>query len=571
MRKELKGIAASKGIAVAKVYKLQEVDLTIEIPSEVVAADEISKLESAMSTTLSQLEEIKAVALDKLGEEEAQVFDAHKLILEDPELIGQVKAKIEGENKDAATAIMEVTDFFVMMFESMDDEVFKGRAADIKDVRVRFVANVLGRKIPQLSTINEEVVIVAEDLTPSETSQLNKDVTLGFVTNIGGRTSHSAIMARSLEIPAVVGTGNVVEEANDGDIILLDGLDGNVILNPTDEEIQQYQAKADKFEEEKKLWQEYKNKPTVSKDGYEVELVANIGTPNDLEGVINNGAEGVGLYRTEFLYMDSTELPSEETQFSAYKKVLETMGEKPVVVRTLDIGGDKELSYLKFPEEMNPFLGYRAIRLCLDRDDIFRVQLRALLRASVYGNLKIMFPMIATLDEFRAAKAILLEEKERLISEGIEVSNDIEIGIMVEIPSTAMMADTFAKEVDFFSIGTNDLIQYTMACDRMSEKISYLYQPYNPAILRMVRNVVNAANAEGKWAGMCGEMASDPIAIPLLLGIGLHEFSMSATAVLPSRLQIANLSKSEIEQAIDEVLNLSTADEVEQYVKERLM
>lgn len=571
MRKELKGIAASKGIAVAKVYKLQEVDLTIEVPSEVVVAEEISKLETAMADTLSQLDEIKQIALVKLGEEEAQVFDAHKLILEDPELIGQVKAKIENESKDAATAIMEVTDFFVTMFEGMDDEVFKGRASDIKDVRKRFVANVLGRKIPELSTISEEVVIVAEDLTPSETSQLNKEVTLGFVTNIGGRTSHSAIMARSLEIPAVVGTGNVVEEAQDGDIILLDGLDGNVILNPTDDEIKEYQAKADKFEEEKKLWQEYKNKPTVSKDGYQTELVANIGTPNDLEGVINNGAEGVGLYRTEFLYMDSNELPSEEVQFTAYKKVLETMGEKPVVVRTLDIGGDKELSYLKFPEEMNPFLGYRAIRLCLDRDDIFRVQLRALLRASVYGNLKIMFPMIATLQEFREAKAILLEEKERLISEGIEVSDDIEIGIMVEIPSTAMMADTFAKEVDFFSIGTNDLIQYTMACDRMSEKISYLYQPYNPAILRMVRNVVNAANAEGKWAGMCGEMASDPIAIPLLLGIGLHEFSMSATAVLPSRLQIANLSKSEIEKAIDEILDLSTADEVEQYVKERLM
>ncbi len=571
MRKEFKGIAASKGIAVAKVFKLQEVDLTIDIPATIDSATENNKVESAINQTLEQLSSIKQVALEKLGEEEAQVFDAHKLILEDPELIGQVKNKINSESKDAATAIMEVTDFFITMFEAMDDEVFKGRASDIKDVRKRFVANVLGRKIPELSTINEEVVIVAEDLTPSETSQLNKNVTLGFVTNIGGRTSHSAIMARSLEIPAVVGTGNIVESANDGDIILIDGLDGNVIINPTQEEISKYEQKATKFEEEKKLWQQYKDKPTVSKDGYHTEIVANIGTPNDLEGVINNGAEGVGLYRTEFLYMDSNELPSEEVQYTAYKKVLETMGDKPVVVRTLDIGGDKELSYLKFPDEMNPFLGYRAIRLCLDRDDIFRVQLRALLRASVFGNLKIMFPMIATLQEFRDAKAILEEEKDRLINEGITVSDDIEIGIMVEIPSTAMMADTFAKEVDFFSIGTNDLIQYTMACDRMSEKISYLYQPYNPAILRMVRNVVNAANAEGKWAGMCGEMASDPIAIPLLLGIGLHEFSMSATAVLPSRLQIASLSKSEIETAIDEILNLSTADEVEQYVKERLM
>ncbi len=571
MRKELKGIAASKGIAVAKVFKLEEIDLSFDIPSEVSAEAEISKIDKAMETTLDQLEDIKQVALQKLGAEEAQVFDAHKLILEDPELVGQIKAKIESEGKDAASAIFEVTDFFVMMFEGMDDEVFKGRAADIKDVRKRFVANVLGRKIPELSTISEEVVIVAEDLTPSETSQLNKNVTLGFVTNIGGRTSHSAIMARSLEIPAVVGTGDVVAQANDGDIILIDGLDGNVIVNPNAEEIAMYQEKAAKFEEEKKLWQQYKDKATVSKDGHHTEIVANIGTPNDLEGVINNGAEGIGLYRTEFLYMDSSELPSEEVQFEAYKKVVETMEGKPVVVRTLDIGGDKELSYLKFPEEMNPFLGYRAIRMCLDRDDIFRVQLRALLRASVYGNLKIMFPMVATLNEFRDAKAILLEEKERLISEGVQVSESIEVGIMVEIPSTAMMADTFAKEVDFFSIGTNDLIQYTMACDRMSEKISYLYQPYNPAILRMVRNVVKAAEAEGKWAGMCGEMASDPIAIPLLLAIGLHEFSMSATAVLPSRLQIASLNKAEIETMLDEILDLSTADEVEQFVKERLM
>ncbi|MFV0424021.1 MAG: phosphoenolpyruvate--protein phosphotransferase, partial [Bacilli bacterium] len=299
--------------------------------------------------------------------------------------------------------------------------------------------------------------------------------------------------------------------------------------------------------------------------------VANIGTPEDLEGVINNGSEGVGLYRTEFLYMNATELPNEQKQYEAYKRVLETLGDKPVVVRTLDIGGDKELSYLKFTEEMNPFLGYRAIRLCLDRKDIFRVQLRALLRASIFGNLKIMFPMIATLNEFREAKKLLMEEKNNLKNEGVAVSDDIEIGIMVEIPSTAMMADTFAKEVDFFSIGTNDLIQYTMACDRMSEKISYLYQPYNPAILRMVKNVVDAANKEGKWAGMCGEMASDPIAIPLLLGLGLHEFSMSATAVLPSRLQVSKLSKSEIEKHIPTILNLDTADNVKKYVEENIL
>lgn len=571
MRKELKGISASKGIVIAKAYKLQEVDLSFEAKDQINIEEETLKLENAIEKTNEQLDLIKMSALEKLGEEEAQVFDAHKLILADPELTSQIKNKINSENKDAASSLVEVTDFFISMFESMDDDTFRARAADIKDVRKRFLANLLGRKIPELSLINEEVIIVADDLTPSETSQLNKEFTLGFITNIGGRTSHSAIMARSLEIPAVVGTGKIVEETEDGDIILLDGLDGNIIINPSEDEIQAYQSKADDYEKEKQLWQEFKDKPTVSKDGYHTEIVANIGTPNDLDAVIKNGAEGVGLYRTEFLYMDSNELPSEEVQFNAYKKVLETMGEKPVVVRTLDIGGDKELSYLKFPEEMNPFLGYRAIRLCLDRDDIFRVQLRALLRASVYGNLKIMFPMIATLNEFRDAKAILEEEKQKLCAEGCDVNPNIEVGIMVEIPSTAMMADTFAKEVDFFSIGTNDLIQYTMACDRMSEKISYLYQPYNPAILRMVRNVINAANAEGKWTGMCGEMASDPIAIPLLLAMGLNEFSMSSTAVLPSRLQIANLSKKDTEKAIDEILNLSTADDVEQYVRERLM
>ncbi len=571
MRTELKGIAASKGVVIAKAYKLEEVSLDFEAKTDVDAVAEISKFETALNDSISQLDEIKEIAVTKLGEEEAEVFEAHKTILLDPEMKTQVEAKVNS-GVDAATATKEVTDQFIMMFESMDNEYFAGRAADIKDVRKRLIANILDIKIPSLATIKEQVIIVAEDLTPSETSQLNKEYTLGFVTNIGGRTSHAAIMARSMEIPAVVGTQNVLEQANEGDTIILDAIDGNVIVNPTEEEIKAAEQKAADYEKEKEMMLVYKDKASVSKDGHHVELVANIGTPNDVEGIINNGGEGVGLYRTEFLYMDASELPSEETQFEAYKAVLEQMTDgKPVVVRTLDIGGDKELPYLQFPEEMNPFLGYRAIRMCLDRDDIFRTQLRALLRASVYGNLKIMFPMIATLQEFRAAKKMLEEEKAKLIAEGIEVNDNIEVGIMVEIPSTAMMADTFAKEVDFFSIGTNDLIQYTMACDRMSEKISYLYQPYNPAILRMVKNVVDAANKEGKWAGMCGEMASDPVAIVMLLGIGLHEFSMSASAILPSRMQIANLDKKEIEKHIPTILDLTTADEVEAYVKENLM
>lgn len=563
----VKGIPASKGVKIARAYKLEELNLEFK-PYVVTDVDlEITKLDEAMKTSLEQIEEIQKIAELKLGEEESAVFDAHKLILMDPDLKAQIENSIKTDSKDAASAAKGYTDTMINIFANMDDEYMRGRAVDIKDVSERLLANLLGLKLPSLSTIKEEAIIVAQDLTPSETSQLNKDVTLGFATNIGGRTSHAAIMARSMEIPAIVGTVDILAQVQDGDILILDAISGEITINPTESELEEAQTKIEAYEAEVLLMQEYKNKESISKDGHQVELVANIGTPNDLEGVIANGAEGVGLYRTEFLYMDSTELPSEEVQFEAYKKVLTTMENKPVVVRTLDIGGDKELSYLKFPEEMNPFLGYRAIRLCLDRDDIFRVQLRALLRASAFGNLKIMFPMIATLDEFRDAKAILLEEKENLKNANIEVSDNIEVGIMVEIPSTAMMADTFAKEVDFMSIGTNDLIQYTMACDRMSDKVAYLYQPYNPAILRMIKNVVDAMDSVGKWSGMCGEMASDPVAIVALLGLGLHEFSMSASAILPARMQISNLKKKDIEPHLETILSMGTANDVEQYIR----
>ena len=369
-------------------------------------------------------------------------------------------------------------------------------------------------------------------------------------------------MARSLEIPAVVGTKTILEDVKDGDMIILDGLEGNVIINPSADQVSHYEEVAKAYEAQKAEWAKLKNEKTVSKDGQHVELAANIGTPNDVEGVLGNGGEAVGLYRTEFLYMGRDNFPTEEEQFEAYKAVLEAMGEKPVVVRTLDIGGDKELPYLHLPKEMNPFLGYRAVRLCLDDTDLFRTQLRALLRASAYGKLRIMFPMIATLNEFRAAKALLLEEKAKLVSEGVTVSDEIEVGMMVEIPSAAVLADQFAKEVDFFSIGTNDLIQYTMAADRMNEKVSYLYQPYNPSILRLVKMVIDAAHKEGKWTGMCGEMAGDQTAIPLLLGLGLDEFSMSATSILPARSLISKLSKAEMAELAAEALNKSTVEEV---------
>lgn len=417
------------------------------------------------------------------------------------------------------------------------------------------------------SLISEEVVIIAEDLTPSDTAQLNRQYVKGFTTDIGGRTSHSAIMARSLEIPAVVGTKVVTAEIENGDLIIVDGLDGRVVVNPSEEELAQYNEKRARFEAQKAEWAKLVHEPTVTSDGYHVELAANIGTPDDVKGVLANGAEGIGLYRTEFLYMGRSELPTEEEQFIAYKTVLERMEGKPVVVRTLDIGGDKELPYLELPKEMNPFLGFRAIRLCLEMQEMFRTQLRALLRASVYGNLKIMFPMIATLDEFRQAKAILLEEKEKLVQAGVPVA-EFEVGMMVEIPAAAVLADQFAKEVDFFSIGTNDLIQYTMAADRMNERVSYLYQPYNPAILRLIANVIDAAHKEGKWAGMCGEMAGEELAIPILLGLGLDEFSMSATSVLRARSQLKKLSKEEAASLKETILSMNTAEEVVAFVKQ---
>ncbi|WP_017470677.1 phosphoenolpyruvate--protein phosphotransferase [Amphibacillus jilinensis] len=566
---KLKGIAASNGVAIAKAYTLEAPELSFETKKVGDVAKETERLQDALDVSKQELEKIKENARVSLGDEHAEIFSAHLLVLSDPEMITPIKDKIKNENINAEAALDEVANMFINMFESMDNAYMRERAADIKDVTKRVMAHLLKVSFPDPALIDEEVIIIAEDLTPSDTAQLNKQFVKGFTTNIGGRTSHSAIMARSLEIPAVVGTKTVTDDVKDGDIIIVDGIDGEVVINPTDDVIETYRKKQDDFAKQKEVWAQLKDEPTVSKDGTHVELVANIGTPNDVEGIINNGGEGVGLYRTEFLYMGNSDFPSEDDQFDAYKSVLEQMGDKPVVVRTLDIGGDKELSYLDLPKEMNPFLGFRAVRLCLERDDIFRTQLRALLRASTYGNLKIMFPMIATLDEFRQAKALLLEEKANLKGEGIEVSDDIEIGIMVEIPSTAVIARQFAKEVDFFSIGTNDLIQYTMAADRMNERVSYLYQPYHPAILNLVNNVIEAAHAEGKWAGMCGEMAGDSIAIPILLGLGLDEFSMSATSILPARTQIKDLSKEELASYKDKLLAMSTADEVEAFIREK--
>ena len=570
MKPTLQGIAASDGIAIAKVYTLTEPDLTVTKVTVEDSEKEVSRLDDALAASIKDVELIKETALKNLGEEEAQVFDAHLMVLSDPELIGQVKDSITSNKVNAESALKEVTDMFISIFAGMEDNPYmQERAADIRDVSKRILAHLLGVKIPSPATIKDEVIIVAADLTPSDTAQLNRQYVKAFVTDIGGRTSHSAIMARSLEIPAIVGTKEVTSIAKDGDIIIVDGLSGDVFLNPSEEVVAEYRAKAEAFALQQAEWEKLKDSKTYTKDGHQVELAANIGTPKDLEGVVNNGAEGVGLYRTEFLYMDSHEMPTEEDQFEAYKAVLEGMNGKPVVVRTMDIGGDKELPYLPLPHEMNPFLGYRAIRISLNEPEMFRTQLRALLRASVYGKLRIMFPMIATLNDFRGAKALLEEEKAKLIAEGVAVSDDIQVGIMIEIPAAAVLAHQFAKEVDFFSIGTNDLIQYTMAADRMNERVSYLYQPYNPSILTLIKHVIDSAHKEGKWAGMCGEMAGDQTAVPLLVGLGLDEFSMSASSVLKTRSLISKLSLSDMQALADKAINeCATVQEVEALVEE---
>ncbi|MDJ1109182.1 phosphoenolpyruvate--protein phosphotransferase [Macrococcoides caseolyticum] len=562
MMTTLKGIGASDGIAIAKAYLLVEPDLSFNNEKVADVDAEVEKFKAALNQSKVELTQIRNNAEIALGPDKAAIFDAHLLVLEDPELINPIEDNIRNNQMNAAASLSEVSTNFITIFESMDNEYMKERAADIKDVSKRVLSHILGVSLPNPTMIDEPVVIIAEDLTPSDTAQLNKKFVQGFATNIGGRTSHSAIMSRSLEIPAVVGTKNITDAVQQGDFVIVDGIAGEVIINPDEQTVTGYKARQAAFLQEKEELKQLVNDKTVTKEGKHVELAANIGTPNDLEGVKNNGAEGIGLYRTEFLYMGRDAMPSEDEQFEAYKKVLSEMDGKRVVVRTLDIGGDKELPYLNLPKEMNPFLGYRAIRLCLDQQDIFRTQLRALLRASIHGKLSIMFPMIATINEFREAKAILEEEKANLIADKVKVADDIELGIMVEIPSTAAMADIFAKEVDFFSIGTNDLIQYTMAADRMSERVSYLYQPYNPAILRLIKQVIDASHKEGKWTGMCGEMAGDSTAIPLLLGLGLDEFSMSATSILSARRQIKNLSQPEMAKVAEQALNCATQEEV---------
>jgi phosphotransferase system enzyme I (PtsI) len=565
----IKGIGASAGIAIQPVYKLEDVELVIPTAQTTDPEAEKKILEQAIQTAKKELQVIREKTAENIDEEHAMIFDAHIQIAEDPEIKSQVHSAIDNMD-NAAFAYDNVTKMFVSMFENMDNEYFKERALDVKDVSRRVIAHILGVELSDPTLIDHEVIVVANDLTPSDTAQLNKKYVKGFITNIGGRTSHSAIMARSLEIPAIVGTKNILDQVENGDVVILDGLSGDVILNPTEDDKEQYQQKHAQYLKQVAIWSQFIDKPSITKDGKHVEIAANIGSPDDMDGVLRNGAEGIGLYRTEFLYMNNDDFPTEEQQYKAYKAVLEAQPNNKVVIRTLDIGGDKHLDYLPMDEELNPFLGHRALRLCLERTDLFKTQLRALLKASVHGHLHIMFPMVATLNEVRQAKDILEECKIELSIEGVDYSADVKVGIMVEIPAVAILADQFAKEVDFFSIGTNDLIQYSFAADRMNQKVSYLYQPYNPSLLRLIKMVIDASHEAGIWTGMCGEMAGDQIAAPILLGLGLDEFSMSATSVLQTRHLFSTLDYDEMKEMALHCVNMKTHEEVQAYVTKQL-
>ncbi|MBE3579947.1 MAG: phosphoenolpyruvate--protein phosphotransferase [Caldanaerobacter subterraneus] len=566
----LKGVAASPGIAIGKafLYTKEKVTINVEKIEESKVEEEIAKFRKALEVTQEEIKKIKEKVLEKFGKEKAEIFEAHLMLASDPELIEGVENMIKTELVTADNAVNKVIEQNASVMESLNDEYLKERAVDLRDVGNRIIENLLGVKSVNLSDLEEEVVVIARDLTPSDTATMKKEMVLGFATDVGGRTSHTAIMARSLEIPAVVGLGNVTSQVKAGDLVIVDGLEGIVIVNPDEKTVEDYKSKKESYEKRVEGLKQLKDLPAETPDGKKVMLAANIGTPKDVASALANGAEGVGLFRTEFLYMDRNSLPSEEEQFEAYKEVVEKMGGRPVTIRTLDIGGDKELPYLDMPKEMNPFLGYRAIRLCLDRPDIFKTQLRAILRASAYGNVQIMYPMISSVEEVRKANSILEEVKAELDREGVKYDKEIKVGIMVEIPSAAVTADILAKEVDFFSIGTNDLTQYTLAVDRMNEHVKEYYQPFHPAILRLVKMVIDAAHKEGKFAAMCGEMAGDPLAAVILLGLGLDEFSMSATSIPEIKNIIRNVEYEKAKEIAEKALNMSEAREIEKMMKD---
>ncbi|WP_448756952.1 phosphoenolpyruvate-protein phosphotransferase PtsI [Aggregatibacter sp.] len=564
----ISGIPASPGIVFGKALVLKEEKIVLDMQKikDSQVDEEIARFYAGREAAVEQLNSIKERAYQSLGEEKAAIFEGHLMILEDEELEEEIIDYLRSNHVNAAVAANVVIDQQVAILSEIDDEYLKERAGDIRDIGNRLIKNILGMHIVDLGEINEEAILVAYDLTPSETAQLNLDKVLGFVTDIGGRTSHTSIMARSLELPAIVGTNNVTELVNTGDFLILDALNNMVYVNPSQEDIQRLKALQAKLADEKAELAKLKDLPALTLDGHRVDVVANIGTIRDIEGAERNGAEGVGLYRTEFLFMDRDQLPTEEEQFIAYKDVVEAMNGNLVILRTMDIGGDKDLPYLDLPKEMNPFLGWRAIRIALDRREILNAQLRAVLRASAYGKLAVMFPMIISVEEIRELKSVIEELKVELRNEGKAFDENIQIGVMVETPSAAVNAKFLAKEVDFFSIGTNDLTQYTLAVDRGNELISHLYNPMSPSVLSLIKQVIDASHAEGKWTGMCGELAGDERATVLLLGMGLDEFSMSAISVPRIKKLIRNVNYQDAKLLAEKALQQPTAAEIERLV-----
>lgn len=563
------GIPASPGIVFGKALVLKEEKIVLDTQkiSEDQVEAEVARFYAGREAAVEQLNSIHQRALKSLGEEKAAIFEGHLMILEDEELEEEIIDYLRSNKVNASVAASKIIDQQVEMLSEIDDEYLKERAGDIRDIGNRLIKNILGMHIVDLGDITEESILVAYDLTPSETAQLNLEKVLGFITDIGGRTSHTSIMARSLELPAIVGTNDVTARVNTGDYLILDAVNNRVYVNPTQAEIDELKTLEAKLAEEKAELAKLKDLPAVTLDGHKVEVVANIGTIRDCEGAHRNGAEGVGLYRTEFLFMDRDQLPSEEEQFIAYKEVVEAMEGRLVVLRTMDIGGDKELPYLNLPKEMNPFLGWRAVRIALDRREILHAQLRAVLRASAFGKLAVMFPMIISVEEIRELKSVLETLKAELRAEGKAFDENIQVGVMVETPSAAVNAKFLAKEVDFFSIGTNDLTQYTLAVDRGNELISHLYNPMSPSVLGFIKQVIDASHAEGKWTGMCGELAGDERATLLLLGMGLDEFSMSAISVPRIKKLIRHVNYQEVKALADEALQKPTAAEIEQLIQ----
>lgn len=564
-----KGTNASDGIGIGTAVIVEEAELVITRREVGDAQAEVSRFKGALEQTVAETQKMAEDLATRVGEKEAEIMQGHMMLLSDPMLTGEIENSISNDKVNAEFAIETVCNMYADMFASMGDELMQQRATDMRDIKVRMQRTLMGLQSADVSSLPAGTVLVAKDLTPSMTAGINPTNVVGIVTELGGRTSHSAILARALEIPAVVAVNGLLEQVKDGDTVVLDGSTGEVYVNPDTEIKTAYEAKRDQFLKEKKELEKYIGKPSVTKDGVQVEIVANIGKPEDVDKVLQYDGEGVGLFRTEFLFMDRTSMPTEDEQFEAYKKVAAAMNGKPVIIRTLDIGGDKEIPYMGLEKDENPFLGYRAIHLCLDRkEDIYKPQLRALLRASAFGNIRIMIPLVTCIEEYREAKALIEELKKELDEKGIAYKKDIQVGIMVETAAASLIADIFAKEADFFSIGTNDLTQYTMSVDRGNKKISYLYSTFNPAVLRSIRHIIACGREAGIMVGMCGEAASDPMMVPLLLAFGLNEFSMSASAILRTRKLVTEYSVSELQEVADKAMSFATTAEVEAYMRE---